>query len=135
MDLQRLYETLKKSAKCKIIDDGAIQVSDSPIVVDRLPIGVQDDFCLESEDYSLYFGAAALIGLDGENGEVVASGHLEKDADDEIHLVFAAEDIDYDFFRSHTQCQVLLFSRKAAAVLNQKPLNPDKVPEAYLVTC
>lgn len=135
MDLQRLYETLKKSAKCKIIDDGAIQVSDSPIVVDRLPIGVQDDFCLESEDYSLYFGAAALIGLDGENGEVVASGHLEKDADDEIHLIFAADDIDYDFFRSHTQCQVLLFSQEAAAVLNQRPLNPDNVPEAYLVTC
>lgn len=135
MDLQRLYETLKKSAQCKIIDDGAIQVSDSPIVVDRLPIGVQDDFCLESEAYSLYFGAAALIGLDGEHGEVVASGHLEKDADDEIHLIFAAEDIDYDFFRSHTQCQVLLFSQEAAAVLNQRPLNPDKVPEAYLVTC
>lgn len=135
LDLQRLYETLKGTPKCQIIDDGAIQVSDRPTVVDGLPIGVQDDFYLKSEDYSLYFGAVALIGLDGTNGEVVALGHLERDVNDEIHLIFAAEDIDYDFFRSHTQCQVLLFSQEAAAVLNQRPLNPDKVPAAYLVTC
>ena len=135
MDLQRLYETLKGTPKCQIIDDGAIQVSDRPKVFDGLPIGVQDDFCLKSEDYSLYFGAVALIGLDGKNEEVVASGHLERDVNDEIHLIFAAEDIDYDFFHSYTQCQVLLFSQEAAAVLNQRPLNPDKVSAAYLVTC
>ena len=135
MDLQRLYETLQKSPKCKLIDDGTIQISDSPQLVERLPIGIQDDFCLESEDYSFYFGAAALIGLDGEKGEVVAAGHLERDAEGEIHFIFAAEDMDYDFFRSHTQCQALLFPEEAAAALQQKTLNPDKVPEAYLVTC
>ena len=135
MDLQRLYETLQNSSKCKLVDDGSIQISDSPQIVESLPVGIQEDFCLESEAYSFYFGAVALIGGNGEMGEVVAAGHLERNGDNEIHFVFPAEDIDYDFFRSQTQCQALLFPQEAAAVLKQKPLVPEKVAAAYLVTC
>ena len=135
MDLQRLYETLQNSSKCKLVDDGSIQISDSPQIVESLPVGIQEDFCLESEAYSFYFGAVALIGGNGEMGEVVAAGHLERNGDNEIHFVFPAEDIDYDFFRSQTQCQALLFPQEAAAVLKQKPLVPEKLAAAYLVTC
>ena len=34
MDLQRLYETLQNSSKWKLVDDGSIQISDSPQIVE-----------------------------------------------------------------------------------------------------
>ena len=130
LDLQRLYESVLKRQKLTVLAEGEIDVSANPVLTDQLPIGLQDEFCLDAAGHSFYPGSIALVDNQGKN--VVAAGHLEENEAGETHLIFAAADVDYTYFRQQSQCKLLLFPADAGPILQQQPLPVDQVPQAYV---
>lgn len=129
-ELQHLYESLKQENKIQLLAEGEIDVSANPIITDQLPIGLQDDFCLDAHSFYFYSGSVAL--LDSEGKQVQAAGHLEKNEADETHLLFDAADINYAYFRQQSQCWLLLFPEEEAAHLQQQPLPVEKVQKVFM---
>ena len=109
--MQQLYDAVKK------IPQNDIDVTNFTLV-DKMPVTLQDEFYLRiPESCSVYAGCAALAVCN--TGNIAAIGTLQGNMD-EMHMLFDAENINYDLFKKNRRFNVVLFPESQSEFFCQK---------------
>ena len=94
---------------------GDMDITNGQITEDQ-PVTALDGFYLDAKGYADELDCSGLALLNQQE-EFMATGHLEMGTDQHLHLVLAAEDIDYQMLQKNNQYNLLLFGKETAYLL------------------